>query len=98
MDLALALLEYDHGRELTLDVARELVLFLKRPGGQSQFSTLLVAQPRPAAEGWPGLSEEKLNQGRYLMHTIDYRSLMGELLVEHLGRNRSELEHLLPGI
>ena len=52
---------------------------------------------RPAAEGWPGLSEEKLNQGRYLMHTIDYRSLMGELLVEHLGRNRSELEHLLPG-
>ena len=52
---------------------------------------------RPAEEGWPGLSEEKLYRGRYLMHTIDYRSLMGELLVEHLGRNVVDLENLLPG-
>ncbi len=44
MDLALALVEEDHGRELALAVARYLVLFLKRPGGQSQFSTHLAAQ------------------------------------------------------
>ncbi len=44
MDLALALVEEDWGRDVALAVARELVLFLKRPGGQSQFSTFLAAQ------------------------------------------------------
>jgi transcriptional regulator GlxA family with amidase domain len=45
MDLALALVEEDHGPQLALDVARQLVLFAKRPGGQSQFSAQLAAQP-----------------------------------------------------
>jgi len=44
MDLALAMIEEDHGRELALRVARGLVMFLKRPGGQSQFSAHLAAQ------------------------------------------------------
>jgi transcriptional regulator GlxA family with amidase domain len=44
MDLALALVEEDLGRETALKVARELVMFLKRPGGQSQFSAHLAAQ------------------------------------------------------
>lgn len=44
MDLALALVEEDHGRELALATARMLVIFLKRPGGQSQFSAQLEAQ------------------------------------------------------
>lgn len=44
MDLALALVEEDLGREVALDVARRLVLFLKRPGGQSQFSVQLAGQ------------------------------------------------------
>ncbi|ATA57809.1 HTH-type transcriptional regulator CdhR [compost metagenome] len=44
MDLALALVEEDHGRDLALRVAREMVMFLKRPGGQSQFSAHLAAQ------------------------------------------------------
>jgi len=44
IDLALALLEEDHGREIALAVARELVMFLRRPGGQSQFSAQLSAQ------------------------------------------------------
>ena len=44
MDLALALVEEDHGRDVALGVARELVLFLKRPGGQAQFSVQLQAQ------------------------------------------------------
>ena len=50
MDLALSMVEDDHGRELALRVARELVMFLKRPGGQSQFSAHLAAQTseRPA--------------------------------------------------
>ena len=50
MDLALALVEEDHGRELALEVARQLVLFLRRPGGQSQFSAqLAVADGRSRA-------------------------------------------------
>jgi transcriptional regulator GlxA family with amidase domain len=44
MDLALALVEEDEGREVALHVARELVLFLRRPGGQSQFSAQLATQ------------------------------------------------------
>jgi transcriptional regulator GlxA family with amidase domain len=45
IDLALALVEADHGRALALAVARRLVMFLRRPGGQSQFSTLLSPEP-----------------------------------------------------
>ncbi|WP_206612688.1 GlxA family transcriptional regulator [Paenirhodobacter populi] len=44
IDLALALVEEDLGRALALAVARELVVFLKRPGGQAQFSTMLALQ------------------------------------------------------
>ncbi len=41
MDLALALIEEDLGQSFALDVARWLVLYLKRPGNQSQFNTYL---------------------------------------------------------
>jgi len=44
MDLALALVEEDLGREVAVEVARWLVLFLQRPGGQAQFSTQLSVQ------------------------------------------------------
>jgi transcriptional regulator GlxA family with amidase domain len=44
IDLALALVEADLGRNAALAVARQLVVFLKRPGGQSQFSTALSMQ------------------------------------------------------
>ena len=44
MDLALALVEEDLGRDVALAVARELVLFLRRPGGQAQFSAQLAVQ------------------------------------------------------
>ncbi len=44
VDLTLALIEEDLGIEVALEAARELVVFFKRPGGQSQFSTLLSGQ------------------------------------------------------
>jgi transcriptional regulator GlxA family with amidase domain len=50
MDLALALVEADHGAETARQVARWLVLFLQRPGGQSQFSERLA---RPVATDSP---------------------------------------------
>jgi transcriptional regulator GlxA family with amidase domain len=44
MDLALAMVEEDHDRDAALTIARHLVLFLRRPGNQSQFSATLVSQ------------------------------------------------------
>ncbi|MFJ9824147.1 GlxA family transcriptional regulator [Streptomyces sp. NPDC101160] len=44
IDLALALVEEDLGRDAALTVARHLVVFLRRPGNQAQFSTQLAAQ------------------------------------------------------
>ncbi|TFH20878.1 MAG: GlxA family transcriptional regulator [Myxococcales bacterium] len=52
MDLTLAMVEDDLGHDCALWVARMLVLFLKRPGGQSQFSSHLAAQSvRPETLG-----------------------------------------------
>jgi transcriptional regulator GlxA family with amidase domain len=44
MDLALAMVEEDLDRDAALTIARHLVLFLRRPGNQSQFSATLAAQ------------------------------------------------------
>lgn len=57
MDLALAMVEEDLGREVALEVARWLVLYVQRPGGQSQFSVQLAAQsseyePVRELQGW----------------------------------------------
>jgi len=46
MDMALALVEADWGKACALAVAQELVMYLKRPGGQSQFSRFLSAERR----------------------------------------------------
>ncbi|WP_327070988.1 GlxA family transcriptional regulator [Kitasatospora sp. NBC_01250] len=57
IDMALALVEADHGASAALEIARYLVLFFKRNGGQSQFSSVLEAQladraPIRAAQEW----------------------------------------------
>lgn len=44
IDLALALVNEDLGHQVAMNVARELVVYMKRPGGQAQFSVPLVAQ------------------------------------------------------
>ncbi|MFC7512633.1 hypothetical protein ACFQV4_29920 [Streptomyces thermocarboxydus] len=45
IDLALALVEDDHGPDLTRGVARSLVVYMQRAGGQSQFSASLQGRP-----------------------------------------------------
>ena len=50
IDLALALIEEDAGREAAMNVARILVVYLKRSGGQSQYSALLAAQAESESE------------------------------------------------
>jgi transcriptional regulator GlxA family with amidase domain len=49
IDLFLALVEHDHGPQLAHEVARWLVVFVRRPGGQSQFSTQLRVAPATTA-------------------------------------------------
>ncbi|MDR3474839.1 MAG: DJ-1/PfpI family protein [Devosia sp.] len=57
IDLALALIEADLGHEIAIATARQLVMFVKRPGGQSQYSTPLTLQSAPTStfavlHGW----------------------------------------------
>ncbi|MGE3286031.1 MAG: GlxA family transcriptional regulator [Pseudonocardia sp.] len=47
IDLALALVEADHGPDLAQHIARELVVFSRRPGGQSQFAAPVWSDPAP---------------------------------------------------
>ncbi|PRE45436.1 GlxA family transcriptional regulator [Burkholderia multivorans] len=44
IDLALAFVEHDHGRDLALKIARDMVIYLKRPSGQAQVSASLQSQ------------------------------------------------------
>lgn len=46
LDLALALVEDDLGAEIARSIAKKLVMFHRRAGGQSQFSTLLALEPK----------------------------------------------------
>ncbi|CAB3751451.1 GlxA family transcriptional regulator [Paraburkholderia solisilvae] len=46
IDMALAMIEKDHGKQVSRTVARKLVVYHRRSGGQSQFSTLLELEPK----------------------------------------------------
>ncbi len=73
IDLALAMIEEDFGHTTALDVARRLVVFLKRPGGQSQFSTVLAAQASDV-------------EGRFsALHAWIIENIAGDLKVETLA-------------
>ncbi|HNB26681.1 MAG TPA: GlxA family transcriptional regulator [Alphaproteobacteria bacterium] len=56
IDLALALIRRDHGAEIATRVAKQMVVFLQRPGGQAQFSAALLAQETRAAKDDPLLA------------------------------------------
>jgi transcriptional regulator GlxA family with amidase domain len=50
IDLSLAMIEDDFGRAMALDVAKYLIVYLRRAGGQSQFSPLLESQAAPGSQ------------------------------------------------
>ncbi|XXU51065.1 helix-turn-helix domain-containing protein [Sorangium sp. So ce1014] len=77
IDLSLALVEADCGREIAMKVARELVVFMKRPGGQSQFSEVLRSQ----AEDDAGFDE--LHQ--WIAEHLGREDLTVDLLAERVG-------------
>ena len=57
IDLALALIEQDLGRKISIEVARMLVVYLKRAGGQSQYSALLSAQAQSDSDNFGELEQ-----------------------------------------
>jgi transcriptional regulator GlxA family with amidase domain len=63
IDLALALIQEDYGHPVAMQVARRLVVFVKRPGGQSQYSAALAAQTSAggAFDGLHGWMASNLN-------------------------------------
>jgi len=63
IDLALALIEEDHGADVAAACAKELVVYHRRPGGQSQFSALIALKPSgdPSAKAL-SFARERLHQ------------------------------------
>jgi transcriptional regulator GlxA family with amidase domain len=84
MDLALALVEEDLDRNLALAIARQLVMFLRRPGNQTQFSATLAAQAP---------SREPLREVQRLVledvageHTVEAMAARAHMSPRHFAR------------
>ncbi|MGG7518157.1 GlxA family transcriptional regulator [Allorhizobium undicola] len=77
IDLALAIVERDFGHSLAADVARGLVVFLKRTGGQSQYSKVLEVQA--------GIPDGRLSDLHAWITDNMHKSLSVEMLAERLG-------------
>lgn len=76
IDLMLALVEQDHGHAVAMAVAKSLVLFLRRSGGQAQFSQMLKRQ-----EGEPGRLRDL---SAFILEHINERLSLEEL-ARHVG-------------
>jgi transcriptional regulator GlxA family with amidase domain len=88
IDLALALVEADHGTELARNVARGLVVFLQRPGGQSQFSARLdhgVAADSPLRAVLDSITADPAAD-----HSVPRLAERARMSERHLGRVFSE--------
>jgi transcriptional regulator GlxA family with amidase domain len=95
IDLALAMIESDFGAPTARKVARWLVMFLQRPGGQSQFSerlTLELASGSPLRPLFDAVIAEP--QGSHTLATLAQRAAMSE---RHLTRVFSAQTGTTPG-
>jgi transcriptional regulator GlxA family with amidase domain len=77
IDLSLALIQEDCGHDIAMKVARELVVYIKRPGGQSQFSELLQSQSLTST------AFEKLHL--WISNNLGDERLNVEMLAERVG-------------
>ena len=84
IDLALALVEDDYGADLVRDVARSLVVYLKRAGGQSQFSAL-VETPPPQRSQLRALTEA-IAADPAAIHTVKTLAAQASLSTRQLTR------------
>lgn len=82
IDLALALLEADHGVAAAQAVARELVVFLRRPGGQSQFAAPVWTEPA---------ARPSVRAAQDLIHADPSADLRVPALAAHVGMSERHL-------
>lgn len=94
MDLALALVEEDLDRDAALLIARHLVLFLRRPGNQSQFSATLAAQ-QPAREPLREVQRLVLEDPAG-EHTVQAMAVRAHMSPRHFARAFSAETGLTP--
>jgi transcriptional regulator GlxA family with amidase domain len=84
MDLALALVAEDLGRDVALQVARQLVMYVQRPGGQSQFSAQLSAQAaerNPLRELQAWIAEHPAED-----HSVEQLAIRAAMSPRHFAR------------
>jgi transcriptional regulator GlxA family with amidase domain len=84
IDLTLSLIEHDHGSGLALDVARDLVVFMARPGDQSQFSVRLDALPITHSVVRDAMDAVTADPGRN--HTLTSLAAAAGVSARHLSR------------
>jgi transcriptional regulator GlxA family with amidase domain len=90
VDMALAMVEEDHGRRLVDAVAAHLVLYVRRPGFQSQWSAALVAQRNASDPLGPILGWAR----RHLDRPLDVAALAGQAGVSSRTFHRQCVEQL----
>jgi transcriptional regulator GlxA family with amidase domain len=97
IDYALALVERDLGRAAALTVARELVVYVKRPGGQSQFSAQLQAQAN--AHDPDRFGELSRWIGEHLEHDLSIAALAARSAMSprHFARRFQAAMNMAPG-
>ena len=83
IDLCLALISHDHGDDLAREVARHLVVERRRPGGQSQFSTLLELQQ---ADGRFGPLLDRLRLHLAQRHSVQSMAASACMSTRHFAR------------
>jgi len=94
IDLALAMVEEGHGSEVALRIARHLVMFLRRPGSQAQFSaTLRAQQPRrePLREAQRLVLEDLAGE-----HTVEAMARRAHMSPRHFARAFREQTGVTP--
>ncbi len=94
MDLALALVEEDLDREAALTIARHLVLFLRRPGSQSQFSAVLSAQQperEPLRDALRSIVEDVAGE-----HSVEAMAARAHMSPRHFARTFREQTGVTP--
>ena len=84
IDLALALVEQDYGPDLARAVARNLVVFMQRPGGQSQFSAPLQVRP-PRAPALRAVAD-LISAQPALDHSTSCLAARADVSPRHLAR------------
>lgn len=96
IDLSLALIEDDYGSQVALSVARELVVYLKRPGGQEQYSEPLQFQIQATDHFADVITWARTHLQQNL--SVEALAGMAHLCPRHFSRRFKEVFGMTPGI